>query len=343
MSIASFKGRSNNLNFIKFIASLLVIFSHSFTVVGEKTGDYLARLTNGQLTFGGFAVAVFFFASGFFVTKSLMSERSSRSYWGKRFIRIYPAFIVMMLATVFILGPCVTTCSLKDYLTSSLTYKYLEYLIFIPRYHLPGVFESNPVSLVNGSLWTLILEMICYLGLFLLFVLKILDSELFKKIISALLLVLIIITFIGKPVLIFRYHDYLRPTCVFAIGCLFYLYRNQIRLNIIAGIVLSALTLLAFLFNYADLAMILFFPYVLSLFVFSKHQVPNSLGKLGDYSYSIYLCGFPVQQLLKHIYSPMSYWVNTIGSVLICFLLAILLYYFVEQPAYRLFRKKLTR
>lgn len=44
--------KSNNLNLIKFIAAILVIFSHSFRI-SRNTMDPLDSFTDGQISFGG--------------------------------------------------------------------------------------------------------------------------------------------------------------------------------------------------------------------------------------------------------------------------------------------------
>ncbi len=77
-SIGEFKGRSNNLNLLKFIAAVLVVFSHAYGITGHGD-DPMMWLSRGQMSFGGFAVAIFFFASGFYVTKSLLAKKRGSS------------------------------------------------------------------------------------------------------------------------------------------------------------------------------------------------------------------------------------------------------------------------
>ena len=64
-------------------------------------------LSRGQMSFGGFAVAIFFFASGFYVTKSLLAKKTGKQYFKARIERLYPAFFVALLLTAFVLGPLV--------------------------------------------------------------------------------------------------------------------------------------------------------------------------------------------------------------------------------------------
>lgn len=332
MLISEYHGKSTNLQFMKFIASILVIFSHSYTVAGEGKADFLSRLSGNQISFGGFAVAIFFFASGFFVAKSLKKSKSGLDYWKKRIIRIYPSFTVVILATAFIIGPLVTVLPLRSYFLSPMTYRYLEYLLMIPRYNLPGVFETNPVANVNGSLWTLILEMICYCALFVVFCMRIPEKESGKRFLAAVVFASALIIFGIKPEFLFRYHNYLRPAFVFAVGMMFFLFEDRIKLNGLVGAVCMAGVVVLYYVHLSDLATVLLLPYVLAVIIFSQHQLPGILGKTGDYSYGIYLCAFPLQQVLKYLNSDMNFLQNTLSASVISLLAAVLLLHFVEKP-----------
>ena len=339
-NLGDFKGNSINLSIMKFAAACLVIFSHAYPVAGTAGGDPLYRLTAGQLTFGGFAVAVFFFASGFFVTKSLVRNPGAGSFWGKRAVRIYPSFIAVMLVTTFLMGPVVSSLSVKDYFTSGVTYRYLEYLLFIPRYSLPGVFETNPISLVNGSLWTLTLEVFCYFALFIVFLVRIPERKWGMPVLTGLFLAAVLFVFGLKPAALYRFHDYLRPAFIFAAGMLFYLFRERIRLGWVPGVLSAAALVVCFRFHFADLAMVLLFPYVLSLAVFARRQLPSFTGRLGDYSYGMYLCGFPVQQTLKYCFPDMGHGSNAVCAIAVSIVFSVFLYHLVELPVNRYVKKK---
>ncbi len=69
--------------------------------------------------------------------------------------------------TVFILGPLFTTLPLRDYFASGMTWANLDNfstIVLKTGWALPGVFEHNrfPVD-VCAPLWTLPLEVRCYL------------------------------------------------------------------------------------------------------------------------------------------------------------------------------------
>jgi peptidoglycan/LPS O-acetylase OafA/YrhL len=114
------------------------------------------------------AVNVFFVLSGYLVTRSLLGHNDILDYILARALRIYPALIVLVLLTVFVLGPLTTTLALDDYFNTRSVYGYLVYdsvalSLFHTRFELPGVFENLPYAgIVNGSLWNLPWEMLMY-------------------------------------------------------------------------------------------------------------------------------------------------------------------------------------
>jgi hypothetical protein len=77
---------------------------------------------------------------------------------------------VVVLATVFIIGPLVTGLTAGAYFAHSETFSYLSNMtLYGLNYYLPGVFETNPFDTrVNAPLWTLEYEFTFYLGMILL-------------------------------------------------------------------------------------------------------------------------------------------------------------------------------
>ncbi|RKZ53503.1 MAG: hypothetical protein DRR16_06270 [Candidatus Parabeggiatoa sp. nov. 3] len=64
------KDRNNNFNLIRFILATLVIFSHSYGMIGIEHLEPLSKLTV-NISFGSFAVDAFFVISGFLVSNSI--------------------------------------------------------------------------------------------------------------------------------------------------------------------------------------------------------------------------------------------------------------------------------
>src|SRR5690606_11509196 len=83
----------------------------------------------------------------------------------RRGLRLFPALIVLLALTVLVLGAMLTTLPLKEYATNGSTVRYFLYnAVLYPVYGLPGVFPDNPYpNAVNGSLWSLPVEVSMYL------------------------------------------------------------------------------------------------------------------------------------------------------------------------------------
>ena len=161
---------NSNVNCIKFIAAILVILSHSYPLTGNGN-DFLVRMTDGKLGLGSVAVAVFFLFSGFYLSQSLQKDDRTAVYLIKRVKKIFPPLIIVVLLSVFLIGPIFTQLTLKEYFGSAGTYLYFLNGILIPVHNLPGVFTEAPYNpTVNGALWTLPVEFACYI--FLLFIVK---------------------------------------------------------------------------------------------------------------------------------------------------------------------------
>lgn len=159
------ENRNNNFTLIRIFFAWLVLYGHSYAI--EKSHgivDPLNTIFKGSIWIGAIAVNGFFVISGFLVAASFV-RRGLLNYLLSRFLRIYPALIVCVFFTVFILGPSLTNIDTVEYFKASKTYQYLlNALAFLRmQWYLPGVFENNATSGINGSLWTLTVEVRCYL------------------------------------------------------------------------------------------------------------------------------------------------------------------------------------
>src|SRR6185295_17175323 len=85
-------------------------------------------------------------------------------YARNRALRILPALFVVVILSAFVLGPALTTLPLLQYLGDAELRGFLGNIVLLPQTtSLPGVFETPPPKLgVNGSLWTLPYEGLCY-------------------------------------------------------------------------------------------------------------------------------------------------------------------------------------
>ena len=107
----------------------------------------------------------FFIISGFLVFMSFENSRTMFVYFEKRLRRIYPAYLAIVLLCAG-LGYFLSSYPATEYYFSNKFLKYLFantlFLNFIEP-GLPGIFAANPLTAVNGSLWTIRNEVMCYL------------------------------------------------------------------------------------------------------------------------------------------------------------------------------------
>lgn len=155
------RARVNNFDALRLFAALLVIWGHEYAVLGLHV-PLIAHNEPGAL-----GVVIFFAISGYLVSQSWLNDPHILRFALRRVLRIWPGMSVVVLLCAFVLGPSITTLpTWTDYLRHPQTWEYLSNLWLDTRYVLPGIFETNPLAAsVNGPLWTIPLEVRCYVVL----------------------------------------------------------------------------------------------------------------------------------------------------------------------------------
>lgn len=335
MRLSECPTRSNNLQLLRFVAAMLVIVSHAFQIsTGENTKEWLLVFTNNQFSMGGLAVSIFFCAGGYLIAKSMCRLSNGLKYFKARMLRIFPALIVVVLVSVFVLGPLYTEYSFEEYYGNAGTYKYLLNGALVLQHNLPGVFEENIyLSTVNGSLWTLPVEFLCYIGCYIMWKFKLLEEKSAKWSIPIVFVGAVVLYKLIEIMQIDVLLSAIRPGLLFYLGMLFYVYRDRIQLTK-KGATISFLIIVVFGFlGVLDIGLLMGFPYLLLYVCFALPQVPEKLGSMGDMSYGIYLCGFPIQQMLVASNGgEMSYYSNIMLAIPLTFIAGYFVYRFVERP-----------
>ena len=78
-------------------------------------------------------------------------------------MRIFPALIIEVCLSAFILGPLLTEFDLGAYLHDWQFRHYLLNMFGVIHFELPGIFPHNPYpGVVNRQLWTVPFELRCY-------------------------------------------------------------------------------------------------------------------------------------------------------------------------------------
>jgi peptidoglycan/LPS O-acetylase OafA/YrhL len=321
--------RRNNFGLIRLAAALLVMETHSHGLSGDDPDRYYASFHASFL-----GLPTFFFLSGLLVTQSLYKSTSWKNFCWKRLLRIYPAPCFAILVTAFIIGPLVTTDTLRDYFTSPILYRYLEgcSLIHI-NFLLPGVFTHSALGTdsVNASLWTIALELKLYMGLLIGWLVKVPGKRIL--LLFGILALIIASRFIKNGTT----GRLLNPYSIqFLTGVLCYLYKDKL---VSRGYWLLLLPLAFFLGNRLNIALYTAYLLIPALVIFTATHGVSLLRRItpkADLSYGIYVFAFPVQQLVANYLHPASPFILFVLSVIAVLPLAILSWFGVEKKALQL-------
>lgn len=339
----------NRFDILRLFAAFCVLISHAYPISGQTTPDPFARWV-GLDTLGGVGVIIFFVLSGYLVTLSWERSDGFRDFAWRRAARIYPALLVLCALTVFVLGPAVTEASVSEYWLSEMTWRYFKSATgFSIQYALPEVFTSNPLpNTPNGSLWSLPYEIKCYIALISLSVFR--GSLKTRTGFSVIFLSILILQHPGHPpgnpftswIGLDYYH--IKLGLPFAIGSFFAAGSRSFKPQLWHILPIFGLMLFFPLGTPIKTLLFLFGTSILSLYLaLNGNWLPNLPESLGDWSYGVYLYGFPVQQLLTYInFQKFGLTTYLFGCIIITSLLAAASWFCIEKPALK-FKNQLSR
>jgi peptidoglycan/LPS O-acetylase OafA/YrhL len=152
------RSRKNNFDLIRLVLASLVFLYHSYVLSGAAELKYL------QHSPALLAVQSFFAISGYLIFASYETSASKTDYLLKRCKRVYPAYAFVIIISIIVCS-FLSTHTLASYWTDRQTLKYFVFNIVFLNFkapNLPGVFEDHIHQAINGSLWTLKLEVMFY-------------------------------------------------------------------------------------------------------------------------------------------------------------------------------------
>ena len=328
--------RRNNLDAIRLGGAVMVVLGHSYVLSGKPVPPPAIF----DVPIHTLGVYVFFIISGYLITKSWLRRPNWKSYLAARSLRIFPALVVAVLLSVFVLGPVFTEIGLRAYFTDPNTWLYLRNLYLQPVFGLSGVFTTVPYpNVVNGSLWTLPIEFTCYLIVPLL---MLAPRRARVPVVLVFAVACIAAFFLATPAQnVFGFYLLVtaaEPWIFFAGGmlCALLLERHLFRLDA-ALLGLFALTIVEAVhpdLGHALLWVVL--PYsVLALGLASSPFVRRA-SRFGDFSYGMYIYAFPVQQIVFATVGVLSLTANLVIVVLATGVLSVISWHLVEAPALKL-------
>ena len=321
--------RIGNFDSLRFWAALSVLWSHAFAISsGNGHTQPLFRLSGGQTALGTVALAVFFIISGYLVTRSFERSLSAWRYVKARALRIMPGLAVCVALVGFVMGPLLTTLPLADYFVSWGLWRYIlknGSLLGFSDF-LPHVFGGNPMANVNSSLWTLQIEVYCYLLVLVLGVVGILRRWV------TLGLYLGFIAYLAWQGHNSIWEDQRADLFTkFLAGAV--MYQWQVRLDGRVALACAGGSLACLLTGGFWLAQHTLFAYVVIYVALAPHiRLPN-MARYGDLSYGIYLYAWPMTQVaVLSLAEPVWATAGAIATAL-SLALAFLSWHLVEKVA----------
>ncbi len=151
----------NRFDLIRLVLAAGVFVYHAVALSAQVPGGPLER---AFAQFAEICIQGFFIVSGALVAGSFDRSASLDDFAGKRIRRLYPAYAVIILI------PALVSLALSRDAPGVLAYvaANLGFMNFLAP-NLPGLFEFNRFTEVNGALWTLKIEVMFYMILPLIF------------------------------------------------------------------------------------------------------------------------------------------------------------------------------
>lgn len=247
-----------------------------------------------------------------------------------------------------------------EYFRNPATWQYLGAIGFYISYGLPGVFADVPYAgVVNGSLWTMPLEVALYVLVPL--VLWLVSRRPWRRhasLLTAIFVGLYVVAAVLRCAVFPQWRmviygldvaQFLVLGVYYMLGMLYALPQVRRFLNLqVASLLLVAAAMAQFT-SYAanEVCYMLVFPYFVFSLGLCEKPLFKGFGRKTELSYGIYLYGFFVQQCLVWLCSRLGwtlpYWGLQVVSIALTIACAYLSAKLIEEPCMRLSKRLLAR
>jgi peptidoglycan/LPS O-acetylase OafA/YrhL len=322
--------KNNNFDGLRLFAAFLVLLSHQFAIVGQPEPSFLGA------NLGAIGVLIFFSISGFLVAASWRSDPSVVRYVARRALRIWPAMAVSVVVciayvVIFIIPPA--RRELIPEVISGLSSNF--YFVWRDA----DFFQNNPEHFINGSIWTIPIEVQCYVVLACIGVMA--RKYLRISLIAFAAFVLGVYCLNLWPANAFGLPEFFQVVnafnfpVFFLVGTVISVVPAMQTSRGVAGAVM--LGLVCAFGGFAGLAWALVLP--AGVIYIGNKSLPllRDAGRFGDLSYGIYLWAWPVQQIG---FATLGKHTPFIALLCVTLAAAILLslgsWHFIEKPSLRL-------
>lgn len=274
--------RSNNFDALRLTGALMVLVSHMAPISGRAEWMWA-----GEHSLGNLGVLMFFSVSGYLVSASWDSDPDLGRFLARRYLRMAPGLFVALAVTWAI----------------------------VSALRLNG-FVRNATHTVNGSLWTLPLEVYCYL---LLVGVGMLTAQR-----------LVFVAGMLGAYLLFPSESLTYFGLFFAMGALFRAYPTLLVWPLVALFAIAGWAVV-WLDGPTIIALTLGLPALTLWIGVQSWPVLRNAGRFGDMSYGIYVYAWPVQQVMVALL-PDRFPLLLVASALVTAVFAWLSWRYVEAP-----------
>ncbi len=323
----------NNFTALRLLLALMVVLGHFQLLNGVASPPW-------PFSYAAAAVDCFFVVSGYLVTNSFDRDSDLKRFYIRRFFRIYPLYIAVVIAQTLALGflePAGFLANFQSlaryFIVNAAFANFLQYDVG------HGVLKGLVNPGLNPSLWTLKIEFGFYLILpFLWMMVRRFGTGILVAIFVLSAAYFVALRHAGAYELAKQLPGQLQ---FFVIGMAAYRFRDRLTLGATAGLGLTII--LALLFTaLLDSHPPVIYPLVVgALVIVAALQAPRVRLRT-DISYGVYLLHGPTIQLslLLAIYRPD--WIGLLATVATTMLLATIVERLIEAPGIA-FGKHLTQ
>ena len=317
----SLSSHDNSLNFLRVVLASTVLLSHAASIGGF--GSW-AGLVNGSSA-AQIALYGFFGISGYLIAQSAIRSTPGRYLW-KRVLRIFPALIICLLVTAFVFGivawlhDTAHHCGLSCYFNAPdgpVTYVVKNALLSNPFWtqHTIAGIPTDYLANWNASIWTLFFEFACYLVVLFFGIIGFLRHRVLT--LASLLVMWVTMTMVTVTPALSRHFTFfthlaleemIRFIVLFLTGSVMFLYRDRIPDSGWLALCSALLYVIAVVFPLWTLGKTptaeftpidIGAPFIVSPVLWLGIHLPfHRVGAKNDYSYGIYIYGWPIAQLL---------------------------------------------
>ncbi|QTR46419.1 acyltransferase [Thiothrix litoralis] len=143
--------KENNLELLRLIFALQVVISHMSSHMEFPIPSFISYFPG---------VPAFFFVSGLLIYTSYLNA-PGKKYITNRFLRLFPGLLIVTAGGILLILFAKGYPFIRENLPIIITWSFSQ--ITIGQAFNPSIFRDIGVGVINGSLWTITVEIIFYL------------------------------------------------------------------------------------------------------------------------------------------------------------------------------------